>query len=302
MKRLLLLFQIICWSILSVNGQNNNEEIRIIAIGAHPDDADIRFGGTAALFAEMGHKVKFLAITSGDAGHQNTGGGALARIRRNEANKAGEILGVEYEVLSNHDAELTPELHIRHDIIRKIREWEADIVVTHRSVDYHPDHRNTAILVQDAAYLVIVPNVVPDTPPLDTNPLFIYVEDHFQKPNPFKKDIAVIIDDVIEKKIDAMSAHNTQMFEWLPWTRGISLEEIPRDSQGKKKFLENELKRRFPEKKAFDEEGVQAIRKWYPSSSINRINHVEFFEICEYGRQPTDAEITKLFPMLKTKK
>ena len=99
-----------------------------------------------------------------------------------------------------------------------------------------------------------------------------------------------------------MSAHNTQMFEWLPWTRGISLEEIPRDSQGKKKFLENELKRRFPEKKAFDEEGVQAIRKWYPSSSINRINHVEFFEICEYGRQPTDAEITKLFPMLKTKK
>ena len=287
---------------MTTYGQSaNNEEIRVIAIGAHPDDADIRFGGTAALFAKMGHKVKFLAVTNGDAGHQNKGGGSLAKIRRTEAHKAGEILGVEYEILSNHDGELTPELDIRNEIIRKIREWDADIVVTHRPVDYHPDHRNTAILVQDAAYLVIVPNIVPDVPPLDKNPLFIYVEDHFQKPTPFKKDIAVIIDEVIGKKMAAMAAHNSQIFEWLPWTRGISLEKIPRDSQGRKKFIEEELNRRFPEEKAFNKGGVQAINKWYPSRSINNINHVEFFEICEYGHQPTKKELKQLFPMLSQK-
>ncbi|MBS1831157.1 MAG: PIG-L family deacetylase, partial [Acidobacteria bacterium] len=141
-------------------------ETRIIVIGAHPDDCDIGFGGSAAKLASMGHKVKFISVTNGDAGHQSMGGGALARRRRAEAQESGRRLGIEYEVLDNHDGELLPSLNARLQLIRKIREWNADVVIGPRPNDYHPDHRYTGMLVQDAAYMVVVPNVAPDTPPL----------------------------------------------------------------------------------------------------------------------------------------
>ncbi|WP_253256279.1 PIG-L deacetylase family protein [Formosa algae] len=194
---------IICMAVASFNAfaQDTPEKpLRIIAIGAHPDDCDMKFGGTAALYAQLGHKVKFLALTNGDAGHQSMGGGVLGKRRRAEAKKAGEALGIEYDVLDNHDAELIPNLNVRHQVIRKIREWDADIVLGLRPNDYHPDHRNAGIVVQDAAYLVIVPNVTPDTPALKKNPIFLYMQDGFQKPYPFSKDIAVVIDGVMDKK------------------------------------------------------------------------------------------------------
>jgi LmbE family N-acetylglucosaminyl deacetylase len=143
-------------------------KINVVVIGAHPDDADVDVGGTAYQFAQMGHNVLFVSLTNGDAGHFNKGGGALAKIRINEAEEAGKRIGVSYKVLDNHDAELMPTLKLRHDIIRIIRNWNADVVITHRPYDYHPDHRNTAIAVQDAAFLVTVPNVAPDVPALKT--------------------------------------------------------------------------------------------------------------------------------------
>jgi LmbE family N-acetylglucosaminyl deacetylase len=117
-------------------------KLRIIAIGAHPDDCDIKFGGTAAKFAKLGHHVKFLSVTNGDAGHQDMGGGELAIRRYKETQESARRLGIEeYEVLPNHDGELMPTLEIRKDIIRSIRRWNADIVIAPRPNDYHPDHR-----------------------------------------------------------------------------------------------------------------------------------------------------------------
>ena len=130
MKKLLLLLTLA----LSLTAQ---QKLRILAIGAHPDDCDIKMGGTAALFAQMGHVVKFLSITNGDAGHHEMGGGPLARRRYLETQESLKRLGIEeYQVLDNHDGELTPSLEIRRQIIRVIREWKADVVITHRSNDY----------------------------------------------------------------------------------------------------------------------------------------------------------------------
>ena len=154
------------------NAQQSGKAIRIIMIGAHPDDCDIDGGGTAALFASMGHAVKFLSVTNGDAGHQTEGGKALAKRRAAEAKEAGRRLGITYDVLDNHDGTLVPSLEVRLQIIRKIREWNADIVIAPRPNDYHPDHRYTGILVQDAAYMVGVPNILPDIAPLKKNPVF----------------------------------------------------------------------------------------------------------------------------------
>ncbi len=155
-------------------------EIRVIAFGAHPDDCDIRAAGLAAKYAAAGHKVKFVSVTNGDAGHQSEGGGMLAARRRAEAEESGRRLGIEYEVLDNHDGELVPSLEVRVQVIRKIREWNADIVLAPRPNDYHPDHRYTGVLVQDASYMVTVPNLVTDTPALRKNPLFLYFADRFK--------------------------------------------------------------------------------------------------------------------------
>ena len=280
----------------NLNAQEGVEnKLNIIVIGAHPDDADNKFGGTAALFAEMGHRVKFVSVTNGDAGHQNMGGGHLAKIRRKEAQEAAKKLGIEeYTVLDNHDGELLPTLNVRHQLIRQIRDWDADVVLSPRPADYHPDHRYTGILVQDAAYLVIVPNVTPDTPPLEKNPVFLYLEDHFQKPYPFQPDITVDITNTYEKKIAGLDAHESQMYEWLPWTGG-KLDEVPKNKEDRIKFLRQNWGGNItPEER-------QNLIKWYGEEHGENVKYAESFEVCEYGKQPSEEEIKQLFPMLDHK-
>ena len=265
--------------------------LQIIMIGAHPDDCDIKSGGTAALFVAMGHHVKFVSVTNGDAGHQSEGGGMLAKRRIAETKEVAKRLGVSYDVLDNHDGELLPTLEIRLQIIRKIREWKADVVIAPRSNDYHPDHRYTGVLVQDAAFMVGVPNIAPDTPPLRKNPVFLYFQDNFKKPNPFQADIAVDITSVIAKKLDGLDAHQSQFFEWLPWIGNYEA-EIPKDKAKQREYL---LSKRVTK---VNPEVKKALEKWYGKEKAEQINYAEAFEICEYGSIPSEAEIRRLFPML----
>lgn len=271
------------------------DKLRVIMIGAHPDDCDQDGGGTAILFASLGYAVKFVSVTNGDAGHQSSGGGALAKRRIAEATEAGKRFGVEYDVLDNHDGELIPSLDVRLQLIRKIREWNADIVIAPRPNDYHPDHRYTGILVQDAAYMVAVPNVAADTPPLKKNPVFLYFQDFFQRPNPFRPDIAVDISAVFNQKIHALDAHESQVYEWLPWIGGYS-EQVPADRKEREKWLaSNRAVRLTPEVRT-------SLEKWYGKDRASKAIHAEAFEICEYGTQPNDEQILKLFPMLPGQK
>nr|WP_319512477.1 PIG-L family deacetylase [uncultured Draconibacterium sp.] len=271
--------------------QAQNSKINVVVIGAHPDDADVDVGGTAYQYAQMGHNVLFVSLTNGDAGHFSKGGGALAKIRMKEAEEAGKRIGVTYKVLDNHDAELMPTLKLRHDIIRIIRNWNADVVITHRPYDYHPDHRNAAIAVQDAAFLVTVPNVAPDVPALRVNPVFLYSHDNFQKPNPFQPDIAVDISAVYDKKVYGMAAHESQFFEWLPWLNG-QLDGMPDNEQERLEWLgKMRLITITPAMR-------KSLEKWYSAETAEQATAVEAFEICEFGRHPSDEEIRTLFPML----
>lgn len=286
MKKILLLLLFSCTFIA------HSKPLRIIFIGAHPDDCDIKGGGTAALFVEMGHQVKFLSVTNGDAGHQSQGGGMLAKRRIAETQEVAKRLGVSYDVLDNHDGELLPTLEIRLQIIRKIREWKADVVIAPRSNDYHPDHRYTGVLVQDAAFMVGVPNVAPDVEPLRKNPVFLYFQDNFKKPNPFQPDIAVDITPVIAKKLAGLDAHQSQFYEWLPWI-GNYESEVPKDPSKYKEWL---LQKRVAKP---NPEVQKSLVKWYGSARASKVLYAEAFEICEYGTQPTEADIRNLFPMLK---
>jgi LmbE family N-acetylglucosaminyl deacetylase len=293
MNRLILLLAVLQVPALSLSAQNSGQPVRVIMIGAHPDDCDLDGGGTAILFSGMGCAVKFVSVTNGDAGHQSQGGGALAKRRMAEAKEAGIRFGVEYEVLDNHDGELLPSLEIRHQLIRKIREWQADVVIAPRPNDYHPDHRYTAVLVQDAAYLVAVPNVAPDVPPLQKNPVFLYFQDNFQRPNPFRPDIAIDITAVSGQKADAISAHQSQMFEWLPWIGGYS-KEVPENPAERNAWLSKRLEKIWKP----TPEVVKSLEKWYGKNRAAGVRCAEAFEVCEYGSQPDENRIRSLFPML----
>ena len=266
-------------------------DINIVVIGAHPDDCEIKAGGTAAAFARRGHKILFVSVTNGSAGHYHLGREELSEIRKAESLEAARILGVEYIVLDNNDGTLLPSIDVREQIIRLIREWSADIVITHRTNDYHPDHRNTAVIVQDAAYLVMVPHIVPGTPPLKTNPVFLFLEDRFQKPIPFTPDIVVDITETFELKTKAMAAHKSQFFDWIPWISGNS-SPLPEDYKGRLNWLAEQWK------PTMDDLKKKSLAKWYGKDAAEKVKLAEAFEICEYGHQPSESEIKRLFPML----
>jgi len=264
-------------------------KLRIIAIGAHPDDCDGKFAGTAAKFVKAGHAVKFLSVTNGDAGHQTDRGATLAKRRYAETQESAKRLGIgEYQVLDNHDGKLLPTLEVRDQIIRAIRGWKADIVLAPRTNDYHPDHRYTGVLVQDAAYMVVVPNVVPDVPALKKNPIFMLYEDQFQEPNPFRPDVAVAIDDVWDLKIAALDAQVSQMYEWLPSVDG-RLAEVPKDSVSRKQWLSKTRGGRI-------RPAVRAALEARYGADAQKVQHAEAFQLCEYGRRPSVEELRAMFP------
>ena len=291
MKNIIFFSLLILFFSVVVNGADNTP-LRLLIIGAHPDDAE-KSGGTAAKYVAIGHKVQLVSMTNGDAGHQDMGGGVLAKRRTEEARQAGLVIGSEYLVLDNHDGELMPTLENRKTVIRLIREFQPDIIFTHRPNDYHPDHRYTGELVRDAAYMVMVPNIVADTPPLKKNPVIMYMSDHFTKPNPFRPDVVVGIDDVIEKKIDMYHSHVSQLYEWLPWISG-TLDQVPESMADRRTWLAD--KRVKPGAKNLADKYRDKLIQLYGKEKGTKIKYAEAFENSEYGSPITDENLKVLFP------
>lgn len=272
----------------------SRQPLKIMAIGAHPDDCDFKAAGTAALYVAQGHRVRFVSVTNGDAGHQEMGGAQLARRRRAETLAVAATLGIEYEVLDLHDGELAPSLENRRQIIRLIREFGPDLILTHRPNDYHPDHRYTSILVQDAAYTVTVPGTVALTPHLTGNPAVAYFSDRFQKPYPFVADVVVPIDAVVEKKVDALHCHASQVYEWLPYN-GLYLDQVPADPSARRAWLRGHLEARL--RRDADLYRGKLAELLGPEQAA-LVRYAEAFEASEYGAPLTGARIRELFPFL----
>jgi LmbE family N-acetylglucosaminyl deacetylase len=265
---------------------------RIIVFGAHPDDCELEAGGTAARWSKLGYKVKFVSVTNGDIGHHEMAGAILARRRTAEVKRCAEILGIESDVLDIHDGELLPTLENRRLITRKIREWKADVVISHRPNDYHPDHRYTGILVQDAAFMVIVPSFCPDVPALRKNPVFLYTEDGFKKPNPFAPDVVVPIDSVMDQKIACIDALESQFYEWNPWLFGY-LGEVPKSKDARLAWTRQREERRYANlAKRFRAKLIELLG----AERGTEVKYAEAFEVCEYGSQPSRDELLRIFP------
>ena len=270
-------------------------KLRIICFGAHPDDCELKAGGVALLWSALGHHVKFVSVTNGDIGHWRDAGGPLARRRKAEVEAAARILGITTEVLDIHDGELLPTLENRRAITRLIREWKADIVMSHRPNDYHPDHRYTGVLVQDSAFMVGVPHFCPDVRPLKANPVFLFYSDNFQKPNSFTPDIAVSLDMVIEKKLDALDTLVSQFYEGGALGSADLIPSNPKKQAERRREVRDAFAKRS---QTVAQKYRDGLTQWYGKEGAAKIGHAEAFEICEYGRRPDKKEIAKLFPFL----
>lgn len=268
---------------------------KYLFFGAHPDDADILFGGTAIKLARAGHQVKFVSMCNGDCGHQSMDRKELAARRYLETQASANIAGLaEYQVLDQHDCGIENNLSRREEVIRIIRRFQPDVVISHRNCDYHADHRVTAQLVMDAAYLVKVPLYCSDTPIPEKNPVFAYCYDRFQDPRPIRADAAVEIDSVAETKLRMMDCHKSQFYEWLPWDRGNkNFDASAWNWEQKKEWLQTNWGCRFEKAAAI---GRNTLIQTYGSEIGNQISQAEIFEFSEYGEPVSPEEFRKLFP------
>jgi len=265
--------------------------LRLLIIGAHPDDADYHAGGLAALYRAAGHVVKMVSLTDGSAGHQILRGAELAKRRKAEADASGAVIGATYDVFDNPDGELFPTLEVRHQVIRLLRSFRPDLVLTHRPNDYHPDHRYTSMLVQDAAYLVTVPAVVPDVPHLPRDPVIAYLPDHFQKPYPFQPAVVVDVGGVLDQIVAMLHCHKSQFYEWLPYNQG-QLDQVPRGEEERHVWLKEAVRGRL--EKLADRYRDLLVDKYGPERG-KKIRTIEAFEACEYGAPLDEAAIRLLF-------
>lgn len=289
-------------------------QIRVLMVGPHPDDCDIRCGGTALRYAKAGHVVKFLSLCNGCGGHQTMAPQELTRRRYLETQEVARRAGIEYEVWDIPDCEIMPDLETRKRLIRSIRAFRPEVIFSCRPNDYHADHRNAGILMQDASYLLIVPNLCPEVPALRQMPLILYFYDGFQNP-PFRPDVMVPIDDLIEEKFALLHCHTSQMYEWLPFTRG-TLDRVPRDDAARFEWLHGI---RLPRDGSVPDESILKVSQPTPMSEYReataavkyreflvgrfgacgrRILFAEAFAVCEYGTPLTPARERELFPFL----
>jgi LmbE family N-acetylglucosaminyl deacetylase len=268
--------------------------LKIVAFGAHPDDCEIQAGGAAVLWSDRGDQVRFVSATNGDIGHWQIAGGPLARRRLEEVRQAAKLLGTTTVVLDNHDGELLPTLENRREFTRQIRVWEADIVLSHRPNDYHPDHRYTGVLVQDSAYMVAVPFFCPDVKPLAENPVFLYYYDRFQKPNPFEPDIVLAIDSVVERKLSALGIMESQFLEGGALGHPGLLPKDAAERTRRQQEVRSGFLKRFS---GVADQYRDKLIALYGEDQGRKVRYAEAFELCEYGRQPSPEELRKLFPI-----
>jgi N-acetylglucosamine malate deacetylase 1 len=269
--------------------------LRIIAFGAHPDDAELKASGVAALWAAQGAKVKFVAMTNGDIGHFAQAGGPLAKRRKAEVAECAKILGIENEVLDIHDGELVPTLENRKKMSRLIREWQADIVLGHRPYDYHPDHRYTGVLMDDSAVVVVAPFFVPDTPPTGRNPVFMYYSDAFKQPYPFDPTLVVPIDGGADQKWRCVSAMPSQFGDEDSW-QGRTLPNVPQGDQQRKAYLLDVVKKRSA---AVADQYRERLVALYGKERADKVKYAEAFQLGQYGRQASIDELKQMFPRIE---
>ena len=268
--------------------------VRVLIIGAHPDDADIKAGGSAAKWCALGHVVRLVSLTNGQAGHQKLSGLLLADRRLAEAQASAASIGASYVVLDHPDGELDDRLEYRLRVIRLIRGFRPDLIITHRSTDYHPDHRFAGLLVQDASYLLTVPAICRDLPHLARSPVILYFSDAFTKPCRFEPHVVVDVGPEFDRLVGMLHCHQSQFYEWLPFNAGY-LDQVPKDDQARRSWLADRIGRRI---RPLADRYRDLVIRTYGEEHGASVEYIEAFEVSEFGAPLDAAARARLFPFL----
>jgi LmbE family N-acetylglucosaminyl deacetylase len=270
----------------------SNESPRLLIIGAHPDDAEYHAGGLATIYRRMGRTVRIISVSDGRAGHHTRTAEELVPLRRSEAAAAGAVIGATYETWDFPDGEIEASLALRREIVREIRSFAPDLVLTHRTCDYHPDHRAVGQAVQDASYIVTVPGYLRDVPALHRDPVVACMVDLFQKPCPMTPHVLLDVSDYVETIVAMLACHRSQVFEWLPYEEGI-LDQVPEDEAAKTVWLRGWYARHaHPRAERFRE---QLIAAHGPARGA-AVEFIEAYEVSEYGGKMKPETWQALFP------
>ena len=282
--------------------------MKVLMIGAHQDDNEFRCGGTAYKLVQKGHEVRFLSMCNGCGGHHIMTPEETTQRRAGESAKVAELLGVTYHVWDIDDCNIVPDLATRKRLIRYIREYCPDMIISHRPNDYHADHRAVGQLVQDASYLLTVPHECPEAPAMRFMPVILYNEDSFKYP-PFSGDIVIDLDDEVDTKLKIADLNESQVYEWLPYTYG-TLDEVPEDKAARFEWLKG---MNITESTTDEEILTSTSKGWavtfaktaarfrkeliqkYGEERGSKIRYAEAYEICEYGEPLTEEMRKKLF-------
>ncbi len=264
-----------------------------VFVGAHPDDPDLLFGATALRLVRAGHRVAFVALCNGDAGHYAMTREALAERRRGESRAAARLLGLAfYEVFDTHDGCVQADLPTRERLIRLLRRFAPDVVISHWPYDYHADHRATGQVVQDCAYLLNVPLYCPDTPVPPVWPVFAYARHSFTDPRPFRADAAVEFDSLYDEKCRLLDCHVSQFHEWLPWSEGRRDYDATGLSWERKKELLGHWLKSF---RTAADQARSVLIETYGEAAGSAVRYAEAFEQTAYGRRVSPETFRRLF-------
>jgi LmbE family N-acetylglucosaminyl deacetylase len=268
--------------------------MRMLVLGAHPDDAEFHAGGLITSYLHLRYAVKIISVTNGGAGHHWRKPFELEQVRRQEAEQVAQRYGVEYEVWEFPDGELQPTLDVRRRIIAEIRRFAPDLVLTHRTCDYHPDHRAVGLAVQDASYMVTVPPIVSEVPALRKDPVVAYMNDLFTKPYPLTPDIVLDVTPYVDTIVDMLACHVSQVFEWLPYN-ARSEDQLPSGEQDRIKWLRNWYGHRS---RAVANRFRSALVATYGTKQGEAVEFAEAYEISEYAAVLSDTERKRMFPVM----
>lgn len=259
--------------------------MNIIVIFAHPDEGEIYVGGTSYLLSRLGHRVKFLSLTNGDAGHYEMAPATLAAKRYQEAMAAKAVLDLaDYEILDHHDQYLENTAVVRRQVVDRIRDWGADVVFSYYPIEGgHVDNMCAGRIVRDAA----------PTLAMTPMPVCLYIRDYFTVDFSYIPEIAIPVDEVWETKLRACACHASQVCDAIPHELGI-LAAVRADPERQRQLI-------YDNTYAFTRKTpaiALALQKWFGAARAEAVTYVEAFEIAEFGRQISDQEAVQLFPML----
>ncbi len=197
--------------------------VRVLAVGAHPDDLEILCGGTLARFVQEGHEVVMCHASLGDRGSFVHGREEVARIRGEEARRAAEVAGAEYATLGLSDGEiLAGDPEQRRAVVDLVRQVRPDLIVTHSPGDYMSDHNEVSKLVFDCSFHATLPLFETGKPHHSIVPPIYYMETVMGigfSPTEF-----VDVSEQIETKVAMLEAHESQL-TWLRDHDGVDIVE-----------------------------------------------------------------------------